>query len=231
MSVVYRHIRLDKNEPFYIGIGEKENRAYKKNGRSLYWNRIVKKYGYKVEILFDDLTWEEAQEKEKEFISLYGRRDLETGILVNLTDGGENPPKMFGNKFNLGRKASLETRKKRSESLKGRTFSEETRKLKSDIAKIKGQRPFQPIGYKHSDEVKKILSEKSKGKIISEETRKKLSEVKKGKTPNNAKSVVINNITYKSVSDASNDLGLLRRTISQRIKSNDLEFVNWNYTI
>ena len=29
MAVVYRHIRLDKNEPFYIGIGEKENRAYK----------------------------------------------------------------------------------------------------------------------------------------------------------------------------------------------------------
>jgi hypothetical protein len=230
MSVVYRHIRLDKNEPFYIGIGEKESRAYSKHGRNEFWNKIIKKTNYKVDILFDDLTWEEAQEKEKEFISIYGRRDLGTGILVNLTDGGENPPKMFGHKFNLGRKQSQQTRKKRSESLMGRTFSEETRKLKSDIAKSKGQKPSFK-GYKHSEESKKLIGELGKGRTCSEETRKKLSEAKKGKTPNNAKSVVINNITYKSVSDASNDLGLLRRTISQRIKSNDLEFVNWNYTI
>jgi hypothetical protein len=231
MAVVYRHIRLDKNEPFYIGIGEKENRAYKKHGRSSYWNRIVDKYGYRVEILFDDLTWEEAQEKEIEFISLYGRRDLDTGILVNLTDGGENPPKMFGHKFNVGRKASSDTRKKMSDLRKGRTFSEETRKLKSDIAKSKGQRPFQPIGFKHSEESKKLISEKSKGRTISEETRTKLSDAKIGKTPNNAKSVVINNIIYKSVFDASKDLGLLRRTITQRVKSNDKEFASWNYKI
>ena len=31
MAVVYRHIRLDKNEPFYIGIGKNIKRAYEKS--------------------------------------------------------------------------------------------------------------------------------------------------------------------------------------------------------
>lgn len=229
MAILYRHIRLDKNEPFYIGIGEKESRAHKKHGRNEFWKKIINKTDYRVEILFDDLTWEQAQEKEIEFISLYGRRDLGTGILVNLTDGGENPPKMFGHKFNLGRIPSLETRKKRSESLKGRTFSEETRKLKSDIAKNKGQRPYQPIGYKHSEETKKIMSEKSKGKEISQGARVKISQALKGKKTHNSISVFINDILYKSISDASKVLGLSRRKITERIKSNNVEFINWKY--
>lgn len=91
MAVVYRHIRLDKNEPFYIGIGQ-EKRAYTTRERNEIWRRIVDKTDYEVEILFDDLTWEEAIKKEKEFISLYGRKNNNTGILANMTDGGEGSP-------------------------------------------------------------------------------------------------------------------------------------------
>jgi hypothetical protein len=87
--IVYRHIRLDTNEPFYIGIGVSEKRAYSKNSRNRFWRSIVRKTDYKVDILIEDLSWEEACEKEKEFISLYGRRNLGTGVLCNLTDGGE----------------------------------------------------------------------------------------------------------------------------------------------
>jgi predicted GIY-YIG superfamily endonuclease len=85
---LYRHIRLDKNEPFYIGIGTLD-RPYSKHQRNRYWNYIVKKTDYNVEILLDGLTWEVACEKEKEFIKLYGRKDLGYGSLVNLTDGGD----------------------------------------------------------------------------------------------------------------------------------------------
>ena len=88
MAVVYRHIRLDKNEPFYIGIGDTESRAYNRINRSKRWKSIAGK-GYEVEVLFDNITWDEACEKEKELINLYGRRDLKTGTLVNMTDGGE----------------------------------------------------------------------------------------------------------------------------------------------
>ena len=88
MAVLYRHTRLDKNEPFYIGIGDNETRAYNKVNRTKHWKSVAKK-GYEVEVLLEDLTWEQACEKEKEFIALYGRKDLGTGTLVNLTDGGE----------------------------------------------------------------------------------------------------------------------------------------------
>lgn len=90
MAYVYRHIRLDKNEPFYIGIANNNNyRLSEKRGRNLIWKRIISKTSYETEILLDNLTWEEACDKEKEFISLYGRIDLSTGCLANMTNGGE----------------------------------------------------------------------------------------------------------------------------------------------
>jgi hypothetical protein len=88
MAYVYRHIRLDKNEPFYIGIGKNETRAFEKKSRNKYWYNISKN-GYEVDILFSDLSWEDACKKEQEFIDLYGRKDLKSGTLVNLTNGGE----------------------------------------------------------------------------------------------------------------------------------------------
>jgi hypothetical protein len=88
LPILYRHIRQDKNELFYIGIGESESRASEKRGRTAAWKNIAKK-GYDIEVLFDDLSWEQACEKEIEFIALYGRRGNKTGTLVNMTDGGE----------------------------------------------------------------------------------------------------------------------------------------------
>lgn len=109
---VYRHVRLDKNIPFYIGIGSdaKYYRAYYTKKRNEYWNNIVANTDYKVEILFEDLTWKQACEKEKEFIKLYGRHDLNQGFLSNMTDGGDGS-------INVIQK--LETRSKQSEKLKG----------------------------------------------------------------------------------------------------------------
>lgn len=107
MAYVYRHIRLDKNVPFYIGIGSdsdgKYERAFKKTrGNNRHWTNITNKIPYEVEIVLDDLTWEKACSKEIEFISLYGRFDLGKGTLVNLTHGGEGV---------LGLKMSEERRK------------------------------------------------------------------------------------------------------------------------
>lgn len=100
MAYLYRHIRLDKNEVFYVGIGSDENydskkchlifkRAYYKCARNKHWTSIIRKTPYEVEIIMEGLTWDEACDKEKEFIKFYGRRDLKEGTLCNLTDGGE----------------------------------------------------------------------------------------------------------------------------------------------
>ena len=92
MTYVYRHIRLDKNEPFYIGIGTDNNykRAYSKNSRNIFWERVVKKTNYDVEIIMDNLTKDKAKQKEIELISLYGKKINNTGTLVNISDGGES---------------------------------------------------------------------------------------------------------------------------------------------
>lgn len=85
--VIYRHLK-SCGEVFYIGIGSK-TRAHSKGSRNIHWNNIVNKYGYEVQILKTNLSWEEAVELEKILISWYGRRDLNKGLLVNLTEGGE----------------------------------------------------------------------------------------------------------------------------------------------
>jgi hypothetical protein len=90
--IVYRHIRHDKNEPFYIGIGSERRSKDSGTRRSTIWNNITAKSSYDIEILFEDLTWEEACLKEKEFILIYGRKDKKTGSLCNMTDGGDGAP-------------------------------------------------------------------------------------------------------------------------------------------
>jgi hypothetical protein len=120
MAYVYRHIRLDTNEPFYIGIGsdEKYKRANYKGlrGRNIYWHRIVGKTDYEVDILFDEITYEEAQRKEEEFIALYGRVNNKTGILCNLTNGGEGAK---------GYITTEESKVKQRNAKLGKTLSEE----------------------------------------------------------------------------------------------------------
>jgi hypothetical protein len=85
---LYRHIRLDKNEVFYIGISSNKKRPFSRFSRNKYWNNIIKITDWKVEIVIDNLSRKEIEEKEIEFIKLYGRKDLGLGTLCNLTDGG-----------------------------------------------------------------------------------------------------------------------------------------------
>jgi hypothetical protein len=90
MAIVYQHIRLDTNEIFYVGIATKKARAFQKGiRRNKIWNNIVNKTDYKVEILAEDLTWDEACILEIEKIKNIGRIDLQSGSLSNLTDGGD----------------------------------------------------------------------------------------------------------------------------------------------
>ncbi|MET5115706.1 NUMOD3 domain-containing DNA-binding protein, partial [Burkholderia pseudomallei] len=74
---------------------------------------------FKIEIVIENVTEKEANEKEVELILYYGRRDLGTGTLVNMTNGGEGT---------CGRTVSKETRKKISDSNRGKVRSEEARK-------------------------------------------------------------------------------------------------------
>jgi hypothetical protein len=135
---VYRHRRLDNNQIFYIGIGKK-NRPYSKHGRNNYWNKIVKKTTYIVEILKETNCWKEACELEQLLIQQYGRKDNNTGILCNMTDGGEgtlNTPISNKNKEKLRlngyREKNILMLKENALKRKGKKFP---RKLKVDNKK------------------------------------------------------------------------------------------------
>tara|TARA_R110000737_G_C14380177_1_gene450373 strand:+ start:20 stop:622 length:603 start_codon:yes stop_codon:yes gene_type:complete len=87
--VLYRHIRLDTNTPFYVGIGKAKARHTSRHGRNKNWHGIIAKTEWQAEVLFEGLSKEEAATKEKEFIKLYGRRSYEGGLLCNITSGGQ----------------------------------------------------------------------------------------------------------------------------------------------
>ena len=91
MAYVYAHIRLDKNEVFYIGIGFDMGNKYKRAysyGRNNLWEKIVKKTDYKVVIIEDNLEDNVVYEREIYWIKKYGRLNNNSGTLSNLTDGG-----------------------------------------------------------------------------------------------------------------------------------------------
>ena len=85
MFYTYIHRKTDDGTVFYIGKG-KEDRAFWPHGRSIWWNRIVKKHGLSVEICARWPTEQEAFDHEKFLIWCF--KDI--GIqLANFTDGGE----------------------------------------------------------------------------------------------------------------------------------------------
>jgi hypothetical protein len=117
-----------KNEPFYVGKGRYRKRYYRclthikeavgavrhKGKNNHKYNRINKIFDQGgeplIKIVFETNNESEAFKKEIELIKLYGRRDLKTGSLTNLTAGGEG---------GSGHKATIEQRQKMCERLKG----------------------------------------------------------------------------------------------------------------
>jgi hypothetical protein len=204
MAIVYIHKKKDTNNIFYVGIGINEKRAFSKRNRNIYWKNIVNKYGYDIEILFSGISYEEANLKEVELISKYGRIDLKTGCLVNMTNGGDGvlgyvytqevKDKMSFLKKgtpspNLGKKMSKETKEKISNSKKGINLSEIHKK---NIG-------LSNLGKKLSKEHIESITKHNKNRIVSDFTKKKMSESKLKMNDETKKKIGLNNPRCKIV--------------------------------
>ena len=78
-------------EPCYVGKGKRDRWKIPPNKRNnIHLLRIYEKYGdLPVVKVREFLSEEDAAETEKAFIKALGRRELGTGPLVNMTEGGE----------------------------------------------------------------------------------------------------------------------------------------------
>lgn len=134
---VYAHFKSTDGSCFYVGKGH-GRRAWDKKGRNPHWNHIVAKHGYTVEIVQSGMLEWWAFEMEIELISFYGRKNL-----ANLTDGGDGPSGYKATKeakaklsvINTGKKLSVETCNKMSNSRTGLKHTKLTKKRMSDSAK------------------------------------------------------------------------------------------------
>ena len=170
----YAYLREDRT-PYYIGKG-KRNRAYNKHQKGI----SVPKDKSRIIFLKQNLTEAEAFRHEIYMIAVFGRKDLGTGILRNMTNGGEGPSGMVHSEETkdkirqraIGRKASQKTKQKLSKIHKGRKHTEEWKKIQSE--RMKGN--TYGLDRKHSPDSLKKMSESQKGKKVSEETKRKMSE-------------------------------------------------------
>lgn len=172
---IYAYLR-DNGSPYYIGKGT-DRRAWKPHS-----GVSVPKDTSRIVIMENNLTEIGALALERFYIRWYGRKDLDTGILRNLTDGGEGTSGAFRSdewrqnlsKSAKGRSISEKTRKKMSESKIGRLHDEATKEKirKANIGKGKTRRPM-------SDATKEKIRNALTGKSLSNETKQKISQAKR----------------------------------------------------
>lgn len=195
---VYKH--TFPNGKVYIGITSKKNvkERWGENGKyykSQFVYRAIQKYGWeniRHDILFENLTKEQAEQKEIELIALYESNKSNKGY--NIQNGGNTQGTMaFSTREKISRlrkeyiknngsnwkenfqseDAQKKRKQKLSEYYKNNVVSEQTRQKISKAVKGK-------TGHKWTDEEKLRHSELFKDRVFTEEWKNKISEAKKG---------------------------------------------------
>ena len=182
---VYMYLRED-GTPYYIGKGANK-RAWSKQ------RRIKKPEDEsRIAIHTEDLTEDQAFALEMELIDKYGRKDNGTGILRNLTDGGEG---------NSGR-TMTETHRQRIANAK--TGLKATQEAKESMSNAQ-------LGKKHSEETRRKMSKSHTGKIRSDDHNKKLGKAR-------MKPCVIDGVLYESAKHAAQALGIPYQRVTERLR-------------
>ena len=150
--------------PFYVGKGN-ASRLAKKSRVNRHHTNICAKYPDWYRGVAFMGSEQDAFNKEIELIAKIGKQNL-----CNRTNGGEGSSGHIG--WCLGKQIPLETKKKISITLTGRTHSDETKKKMSETRKgisyLKG--------YKHTKETLIKMSIASKNHVRTPEWKQKIAE-------------------------------------------------------
>jgi hypothetical protein len=196
--IVYRHRNPITNEVFYVGSGTNsrsfENSHYKRNES---WLAMVEKFGEPiVEILARDLTKDESLDLEYLIIDTYGTIIDGDGVLVNIKrDRYET---------------HWSTKKKLSQKLIGREFSEETRKKLSQ-QRIGVKNPMYGLEVSKEHRLKISLANTNPSKEVRE--RKRIGQINRHYSEDTLNSLledfskmdkIVHGVTYKMLANKYN---------------------------
>lgn len=181
--IVYELWNPINNEPFYVGWSKRSKRPDEHireslsdgsefklgaNPHKIYTIRKIINQGLFpiIKIVFLGDSKKESVEKEIELIKKYGRKDIKTGILTNMTDGGEGCGKRIMSREQIQR---IRERKlgKTFEQQFGKEKAEEIkRKISTARLGYKTNKPSWNTGLtKENNESVKKISENMKGSI------------------------------------------------------------------
>lgn len=185
MNLYCVYIHISPSNKKYIGITclnpikrWSNGNGYKHNE---YFNRAIKKYGWKNFehiILYEGLTKEEAEQKEIELIAKYKCNNKKYGY--NIQNGGNGKGKLSKEEIekirqaNLGKIVSKETREKLRKTNLGKKHSQKTKeKMSKNNARYWKNKH-------HSEKTKEKLRQINLGKKLSKEQKIKISNSLKG---------------------------------------------------
>jgi hypothetical protein len=207
---VYAYLRTDSS-PYYIGKGAKRRISAKHNV-------IIPKDKSCIQIIAHKLSEREAFLLEKKLISLYGRKDNNTGILRNLTDGGEGAS---GAVRSEEHKAILRASKfgiPRSPKV--------IQKIKDNAVGHPGEQNGM-YGKSHKESTIELIRAKAIGRKYSKETN--LKKGHSGDTNSRARSVMTPHGKFTTIKEAAQVLNIHCQTITNRIKSTSAQFADYYF--
>ena len=163
MTKYYTYIYQDptrNNETIYVGKGQglRCNTHLAREDKHQFVSRLrkIRNAGMKPVIIKNyEINEHTALEMEKFWINFYGRKDLNLGTLLNLTDGGEGTS---------GYVVSEETKQKLREA----------RAQQANVGHV-------PKGHKLTEEHKEKISRAGVGRVVSQETKEKIRRANLGK--------------------------------------------------
>lgn len=177
---IYKH--TSPSGKSYIGqtkdLDKREMLHKSEHSNCTFFHRAIIKYGwdnFKHEIIENNLTLDQANEKEQSYIIAFNTLSPNG---YNLTTGGLNrkvskETVLKISMANTGRKRSIETKQKISAALSGKP------KTKEHIKKIIESRS----SYRPTDYTKKLIRDFHIGKPKTEEHKRKISASRKGQRP------------------------------------------------